>query len=118
MKKFLTSCAIAIIFTLSANAQDSTTTSTTTQTNSTANTTTPATNAPKRLASPEFRKKMHEERLAKKQEIYNNATPEQKARMDAMSKLTPEQKEAVRKEKERHHAEMRKITGIEIYDNR
>lgn len=141
MKKFLTSFAVATLCALSANAQtnDATTTATTTptQASSTA-TTTPTTNAPKRgalvrelkkehqqdeqkdKANPTLqgRKQMLDNRMAKRQEMYNNATPEQKARMDAMSKLTPEQKEAVRKERERHHLEMKKITGIDMPDNK
>jgi len=53
-----------------------------------------------------------------RQEKYQNASSEEKARMDGhkamMKKLSPEQKAAVKKEMERHRQEMKKITGVEL----
>lgn len=49
---------------------------------------------------------------------YANASPEQKEKMDKhremMRSLTPEQRELVKKEMERHRAEMKKITGFDL----
>lgn len=61
----------------------------------------------------ETREKKVDEKIADRKAKHDSATPEQKARMDAMEKLTPEQKEAAHKEKERHRAEMKRITGID-----
>jgi len=84
MKKFLTIFTIATMCNIVANAQ------------------TESASAPKNEI---------------KKERFEKASPEQKQRMMEMKKkfdaLTPEQKEAVKKERERHHQEMKKITGFE-----
>lgn len=65
----------------------------------------------------EAREKKIDERIAQRQQKYDNASPEERARMDErremMEKLSPQQREAVKKEMERHHAEMKKITGFD-----
>lgn len=49
---------------------------------------------------------------------YANASPEQKAKMDQhremMKNLSPEKKELVKKEMQRHREEMKKITGVDL----
>jgi len=49
---------------------------------------------------------------------YQNASPEQKEKMDKhremMRSLAPEKRELVKKEMERHRAEMKKITGFDL----
>lgn len=50
-------------------------------------------------------------------EPWRNFSPEQRARMEkrrqVMANLTPQQKEAVKNEVERHRSEMKKITGFD-----
>ncbi len=57
-------------------------------------------------------------RKGKRQERYENASPEQKEKMDKhremMRSLAPEKRELVKKEMERHRAEMKKITGFDL----
>jgi len=49
---------------------------------------------------------------------YANASPEQKAKMnqhrEMMKNLSPEKKELVKKEMDRHRAEMKNITGVDL----
>ena len=49
---------------------------------------------------------------------YANASPEQKEKMDKhremMRSLAPEKRELVKKEMDRHRAEMKKITGFDL----
>lgn len=60
-------------------------------------------------------KERKEERKEERMERFKNASPEQKERMqqrhEMMEKLTPEQRVEVRKERERHFEEMKRITG-------
>jgi hypothetical protein len=97
MKKLLASFAIAAIFSLAANAQDSSSSASTAATK-------PST------TMAQTKGEMGEK--------YKNASPEEKAKMDKrremMAKLTPEQKELVKKEFERHRQEMKKITGMDM----
>lgn len=57
----------------------------------------------------------------KKQQRYNQASPEQKQKIDkrreVMKNLTPEQKQLVKQERERHRQEMKKITGIDLFND-
>jgi len=57
----------------------------------------------------------------KKQQRYDQASPEHKQKMDKrreiIKNLTPEQKELVKKERERHRQEMKKITGIDLFND-
>ena len=54
----------------------------------------------------------------RREERYENASPEQKEKMDKhremMRSLAPEKRELVKKEMERHRAEMKKITGFDL----
>ncbi len=97
MKKLLTSFAIAIIFSIAAQAQDSsiaTVPVTTTAVGSTQET------------NPNMK-----ERRAANQEKYKDAFKEQKARKEqrreVMKKLSPEQKAAVKQEIARHRQVMK-----------
>ena len=55
---------------------------------------------------------------ARREERYENASPEQKEKMDKhrkmMRSLAPEKRELVKKEMERHRAEMKRITGFDL----
>ena len=57
-------------------------------------------------------------RKGKREERYQNASPEQKEKMDKhremMRSLAPEKRELVKKEMDRHRAEMKKITGFDL----
>ena len=54
----------------------------------------------------------------KKQQRYNQASPEQKQKIDKrreiMKNLTPEQRNLVKQERERHRQEMKKIIGVDL----
>lgn len=71
----------------------------------------------KQMLTPEEYEKKYQKKK-EREEKYNNASSEEKARMDKhrqiMEKLTPEQRELVKKEKERHRQEMKRITGVDI----
>ena len=58
------------------------------------------------------------DRRVDRDERYANASPEQKIKMDKhremMRSLPPEKRELVKKEMERHRAEMKKITGFDL----
>jgi hypothetical protein len=75
----------------------------------------------KQMLTPEEYEKKYQKKK-ERDERYNNASPEEKARMDKhhqiMEKLTPEQKELVKKERERHRQEMKKITGVDIWQEK
>jgi len=72
----------------------------------------------KQMLTPEEYEKKYQKKK-EREEKYNNASLEQKAKIDKhrqiMEKLTPEQKELVKKERERHRQEMKKITGVDIW---
>lgn len=125
MKKFLVSFALASLLAASVNAQGTTAQKSTgpddmytaLDKNSEKN----ANREKYRNASLEEKKQIlqnKEKKLDEKAAKYNNASPEEKARMDAhremMQKLSPEQREAVKKERERHRAAMKSITGVEM----
>lgn len=115
MKKLLASIVIMTICAFAANAQDAVTPTTVpakpTETKSQMGMQRKEAMKEKwENASPEEREKMKA-----RKEKWENASPEQKARMEKhhamMEKLSPAQREEVKKEKERHRAEMKKITG-------
>ena len=57
-------------------------------------------------------------RKERRNQVYENASPEQKEKMDRhremMKNLSPEKRELVKKEMDRHRAEMKKITGFDL----
>jgi hypothetical protein len=59
-----------------------------------------------------------DDRKGGRNERYENASPEQKIKMDKhremMRNLPPEKRELVKKEMERHRGEMKKITGFDL----
>jgi hypothetical protein len=67
-----------------------------------------------KLASSNDKKAMPQRR----EERMQNASPEERARMEkrhqVMKSLTPLQREEVKKEMERHRAEMKRITGQDL----
>jgi len=71
-----------------------------------------------RVNSNADKKEMRQERKEARQEMYNNASPELKARMDEhramMEKLSPEKREAVKAEMKRHREAMKAITGVDL----
>ena len=64
------------------------------------------------------KKELREENKEARQEKYNNASPEMKAKMDehrgVMEKLSPEKREAAKAEMKRHREAMKAITGVEL----
>jgi len=96
MKKFLVSLVIATIVSISARAQDTSVA----------------------VTDSVVPKTQHE--LNPRDQMtdgYRRLPPERKPKMDKhhemMEKLSPQQKEEVKKEMDRHRAEMKRITGFE-----
>lgn len=93
MKKFLSLISILAIFSFCANAQEKTS------------------------AAPVASTKGVEKNKEERQKRFENASPEQKAKMEKrhemMKSLSPEKREAVKKEMERHRAEIKNITGFD-----
>ena len=101
MKKLILLSAIFSLLTTKAMAQESVPSST--------GSTTPS--SQESSNSTQTKKEKREQR-------YQKASPEQKAKMDQhremMKNLSPEKKELVKKEMDRHRAEMINITGVDL----